>query len=282
MLFSGAVTAYNGGTTRQILTSSITTGLVAATAAYIVATGVPLAEAGLTKVGVTAVQVAASGAVGAGYSALWGGDVASGALTGAAAALFSAGVGAIDIAGPAGSVARIVAAAVASGAVAELGGGKFVNGAISGAFFRLVAEANTLGGQAPADTEEARSPAHNVQLADMGVTSTPCGPSDSRECGLFGAPEIVDLDEAMEQMPFAVGVTLAPLGGVAAVKAAPAVSGAAAEAAGLIAAGSRVVGSGSRRVFDFIVRGKEITIGKTVRIAPFGNRTGHPTGKFPS
>lgn len=31
----------------------------------------------------------------------------------------------------------------------------------------------------------------------------------------------------------------------------------------------------------FAIRGREISIGKNWRIAPFGNRTGHPTGRWP-
>lgn len=32
---------------------------------------------------------------------------------------------------------------------------------------------------------------------------------------------------------------------------------------------------------SFLRKGREIKIGKDVRIAPAGNRTGHPTGRFP-
>ena len=38
---------------------------------------------------------------------------------------------------------------------------------------------------------------------------------------------------------------------------------------------------GGGRVASFAKHGKEITFGKNFRIAPFGNRTGHPIGKFP-
>ena len=41
------------------------------------------------------------------------------------------------------------------------------------------------------------------------------------------------------------------------------------------------IGDKIKEARDFVKKGKEIKIGKNLRIAPFGNRTGHPTGRYP-
>jgi hypothetical protein len=42
-----------------------------------------------------------------------------------------------------------------------------------------------------------------------------------------------------------------------------------------------ILGPIGGRVANFAKCGKEIKIGKNFRFAPFGNRTGHPIGKYP-
>ncbi len=138
MVVSGGLTAANGGTFRQVATTSIATGIVAST---FVVVGGAFADLGLTNPeflsGGHLAKIAAHGLVGGGYAELWGGDFASGAI-GAAVAQFAApAVDAIPGDGVAGITGRTIVAAVAGGVGAELGGGKFANGAVTAAFARF-------------------------------------------------------------------------------------------------------------------------------------------------
>uniref|UniRef100_UPI0024A75B2B RHS repeat-associated core domain-containing protein n=1 Tax=Pelagibius sp. Alg239-R121 TaxID=2993448 RepID=UPI0024A75B2B len=135
--FSGLVTLANGGDLGQALMSA---GIAVATAAAFHGVGTAFAKVDTSFF--TAGHIAktiAHGAVGGVSSKLRGGKFHTGFLSAAAAQFAAPG---IDLIGegdtsPGAVAARTAAAAVVGGAVAELGGGKFANGAVTGAMSRF-------------------------------------------------------------------------------------------------------------------------------------------------
>lgn len=87
-----------------------------------------------------AFSVVSHAAMGGIISEAFGGDVASGMWAGALSAGIT-GALAIDTTGPSGKFANAAIAAMVGGTAAELGGGKFANGAVTGAFLAMFNDA---------------------------------------------------------------------------------------------------------------------------------------------
>jgi hypothetical protein len=139
-------------------------------------------------------KTVAHGLVGGVESELRGGKFTSGLLAGGFTQFASPGIGGIaandNTVGAA--LARTVAAAVVGGTASELGGGKFANGAVTGAFSRFF----------------------NDEGAGAGIIPTEDGGADVTST--LGVSRIADLDaaslEALELMGYAVDVAALPVG----------------------------------------------------------------------
>ncbi len=138
----GARTALYGGKLRDVLKSAAISGLTAAISAGVLhPVGVAAENAsGFAKIALTASHVAGHGVVGGAANAAQGGSFKEGFLSAAASSFVFhvPGVGQVlNSTGLVGIASRTALAAAVGGTVAEIGGGKFGNGAWTAAFQHL-------------------------------------------------------------------------------------------------------------------------------------------------
>lgn len=155
---------------------------------------------------------------------------------------------------------RTIIATVIGGTVSELTGGKFANGAATAAFYQTAAEAM---GTSSSDSEDDWWTGYEL----------PDGYYDNKVAWGWGDPlpqGLVDFSAGLgDTLSFGATISVRELAGWNDV-----VDFGSSEYYGGVASGVTIHVIGFRA-------GGELSIGKNWRFAPWGNRTGHPYGKFP-
>ncbi|MCH8543991.1 MAG: hypothetical protein LAT61_10515 [Alcanivorax sp.] len=193
-----------------------------------------------------AVGAGLHGMRGATFAAINGYDIRSGLIGGATEGALGGAISRFTVDSTTGQIAI---AAMVSGTVSEVSGGNFATGAVTGAMGYLF---NELGERIGSENEVYESETwHSLIGLDAGD-----------EAAMYWAQKHMETGNSLYAIPGMAASLWTPdtyldtfstlLGG------------------GL--------GSGALRGFRV---GKEFSFGRNLRVAPFGNRTGHPTGRLP-
>ena len=181
---SAGLTLATGGTLRQAF---IAAAISFAQIGVYTGIGDALGASGLQGAGRFVAKVSAHAIAGGALSVAQGGSFGVGALTGAVAggtgfALEGSALGSIQ--GTEGLLARTAIAAVAGGTASVLAGGKFANGAITGAFAQLYNAEGLLGTQSGQDERafEARTEAGGLSSPDYSFLMAASGAGALIEC----------------------------------------------------------------------------------------------------